>query len=88
VWCKFHFKCKQGIKNWMDEDATKLIGTDRESHQRDLFNAIDKGEFPKWTRQDPGDDPGQADQFRWNPFDLTKVWPHAEFPLIEVGEWN
>lgn len=86
VWCKFHFKSKQGIKNMTDEESAKTIGEDRESHQRDLFNAIAKGDFPKWrvcvqimTQQ-------QADGFRWNPFDLTKVWPQKEYPLIEVGE--
>lgn len=86
VWCKFHFKCRQGIENYMDDRAAAVIAADRESHQRDLFEAIERGEFPKWrvciqvmTQQ-------QAKTFRWNPFDLTKVWPHAEYPLIEVGE--
>ena len=49
VWCKFHFKTNQGIKNWMDDESAKVIGADRESHQRDLFHAIDKGDFPSWT---------------------------------------
>lgn len=85
VWCKFHFKTKQGIKNLTDEEAAKLIGEDRESHQRDLFNAISKGEFPQWRVCVQVMTDAQASAFRWNPFDLTKVWPHAEFPLIEVG---
>jgi catalase len=85
VWCKFHFKTLQGIKTLDDEEAARIIGQDRESHQRDLHESIARGDFPKWrfliqvmTRE-------QAGSFRWNPFDLTKVWPHAEFPLIEVG---
>ena len=85
VWCKFHFKTLQGIKTLDDDVAARIIGEDRESHQRDLHQSIARGDFPKWrfliqvmTRE-------QAGSFRWNPFDLTKVWPHAEFPLIEVG---
>jgi catalase len=85
VWCKFHFKTRQGIKTLMDEDAAQLIGHDRESHQRDLFEAIERGEFPKWTFHIQVMTPEQADAFPWNPFDLTKVWPHGDFPLIEVG---
>jgi catalase len=86
VWCKFHFKTKQGIRNMTDEEAAQTIGRDRESHQRDLFDAIARGEYPRWRvcvqimRQ------AQAESFRWNPFDLTKVWPHKEYPLIEIGE--
>jgi catalase len=86
VWCKFHFKNKQGIKNMTDEEAGKVIANDRESHQRDLFDAIAKGDFPKWRVCVQIMTQAQADSFRWNPFDLTKVWPHGEFPLIEVGE--
>lgn len=85
VWVKFHFKCKQGIKNIADADAAALIGNDRESHQRDLFQAIARGEFPQWRVCIQVMTQAQADAFRWNPFDLTKVWPHAEFPLIEIG---
>ena len=85
VWVKFHFKSQQGIKNLSDEDATTLIGQDRESHQRDLFNAIATGDFPKWTLCVQVMTQAQADSFRWNPFDLTKVWPQGAFPLIEVG---
>jgi catalase len=85
VWVKFHFKTKQGIKNIMDDEAAKMIGEDRETHQRDLFNAIAKGEFPQWRVCIQVMTQAQADSFRWNPFDLTKVWPHGEFPLIDVG---
>ena len=90
VWCKFHFKTNQGIQNWTDEKSTETIGQDRESHQRDLFNAIEKGDFPSWTLKVQIMTQQQAEEWSqrtgWNPFDLTKVWPHADFPLIEVGQ--
>lgn len=85
VWCKFHFRCLQGIENLGDEDSARLIGADRETHQRDLYGAIARGEFPRWKLCIQVMTEAQAVTFRWNPFDLTKVWPHAEFPLIEVG---
>jgi catalase len=85
VWCKFHFKTCQGIENLTDEISTRLIGQDRESHQRDLFESIEKGKYPQWTFYIQVMTDEEAKQFRWNPFDLTKVWPHADFPLIEVG---
>jgi catalase len=86
VWCKFHFKTRQGIKNYMDDEAGRLIASDRETHQRDLFTAIERGEFPKWRVCIQVMTEQQAKTFRWNPFDLTKVWPHKEYPLIDVGE--
>ncbi|MCA9276370.1 MAG: catalase [Phycisphaerales bacterium] len=90
VWCKFHFKTNQGIENWTDEKSTETIGQDRESHQRDLFNAIEKGDFPSWTLKVQVMTQAQAEEWSqrtgWNPFDLTKVWPHGDFPLIEVGQ--
>ncbi len=85
VWCKFHFKSMQGIRNMTDAESAKTIGEDRESHQRDLFGAIGRGEFPKWRVCVQIMTQAQADGFRWNPFDLTKVWPQGEYPLIEVG---
>ena len=86
IWCKFHFKTKQGVQNYMDDEAAKIIADDRESHQRDLYDAIEKGESPKWTFYIQVMTQEQAEAFPWNPFDLTKVWPHADYPLIEVGE--
>ncbi|HLO42381.1 MAG TPA: catalase [Phycisphaerales bacterium] len=86
VWVKFHFKTRQGIRNMTDDDAAKSIGADRETHQRDLFEAIERGEFPRWRVCIQVMTHAQAQTFRWNPFDLTKVWPHGEFPLIEIGE--
>ncbi len=85
VWCKFHFKTEQGIQNLTEEEAAALIAGDRESHQRDLYGAIERGEFPRWRCYVQVMTDEQAAAFRWNPFDLTKVWPHREFPLIEVG---
>ncbi|HIG75868.1 MAG TPA: catalase [Bacteroidetes bacterium] len=86
VWVKFHFKTDQGIECLTNEEAAALIAQDRESHQRDLWEAIDNGDFPSWTLYIQVMTQEQADEFKWNPFDLTKVWPHADYPLIEVGK--
>ncbi|KGT80345.1 catalase [Bradyrhizobium japonicum] len=85
VWVKFHFRTQQGIANLTDTEATDLVGQDRESHGRDLFEAIERGDFPRWTLFIQVMTEAQAKAFRFNPFDLTKVWPKAEYPLIEVG---
>ena len=85
TWVKFHFKTKQGIKCMTDAESAELIGRDRESHQRDLFESIERGEFPQWRFCIQVMTDQQARDFKWNPFDLTKVWPHGDFPLIEVG---
>ncbi len=84
-WVKFHFKTMQGIKTLTDEEAEKIIATDRESHQRDLFASIEKGDCPKWTLFVQIMPEKDAEKTSYNPFDLTKVWPHGEYPLIEVG---
>jgi catalase len=84
-WVKFHFKSMQGIETLTDGEAETLIGQDRESHQRDLFHAIERGEFPKWKVCVQIMPEADADKTSYNPFDLTKVWPHKEFPLIDVG---
>ncbi|MCQ1574630.1 catalase [Neorhizobium galegae] len=86
VWVKFHFRCQQAIENLTDQQAESLIGSDRESHQRDLYGAIETSDFPRWTLCVQIMSEEQARMHRHNPFDLTKVWPHAEYPLIEVGE--
>ena len=86
VWVKFHFKTCQGIKNLTDAEAEALIGKDRESHQRDLFNSIEKGDYPKWILSIQVMTEEQADTMPYNPFDVTKVWSKKQFPLIEVGE--
>jgi len=84
-WVKFHFRCQQGIENLSDAEAATLIGGDRESHQRDLFNSIENGDFPRWTLCIQVMTEAQAKTHKHNPFDLTKVWPHGDYPLIEVG---
>ena len=86
VWCKFHFKTQQGIKNLTDEEAEAINGKDRESAGHDLFDAILRGDYPKWTMYVQIMTEEQAKNHYENPFDITKIWRHAEFPLIEVGE--
>ncbi|XP_073973241.1 catalase [Rhodnius prolixus] len=84
--CKFHYKTDQGIKNLSSEQAADLCGKDPDYSIRDLYNAIAKNKFPSWTWYLQIMTKEQAEKFRWNPFDLTKVWPHGEFPLIPVGK--
>ncbi|MBU0702650.1 MAG: catalase [Chloroflexi bacterium] len=84
-WTKFHFKTQQGIQNMMQEEADRLAGTDPDYHTRQLFEAIARGEYPKWTLSVQIMPEAEAETYRWNPFDLTKVWPHGDYPLIEVG---
>ncbi|MEA4854157.1 MAG: catalase [Christensenella sp.] len=85
VWCKFHWRTQQGIQNLTDEEAEELVGKDRESHGRDLFESIEKGDFPRWTLYVQIMTEQQAKEHYENPFDITKVWPHKEYPLHEVG---
>lgn len=85
VWVKFHIRTQQGIENLTNEEAREIIGRDRESHQRDLFDAIEKGDYPRWTMMIQVMTEEQAKQCPFNPFDLTKVWPKGDYPLIEVG---
>jgi len=84
-WVKFHFTTQQGIVNLTDEEAAALIAKDRESSQRDLYEAIERGEYPRWTLKVQLMTEQQAGQATFNPFDLTKVWPHKDYPLHEVG---
>lgn len=85
IWVKFHLETMQGIKNLTDQEAEALVGKDRESHQKDLFEAIEKGDFPRWKFRVQLMTEEQAATYRINPFDLTKVWSRKEFPLHEVG---
>ncbi len=85
VWVKFHFVTQQGIKNLSDEEAAAIVANDRESHQRDLYEAIERGDFPRWTMYVQIMTEEEANKMPYNPFDLTKVWYKKEFPLIEVG---
>ncbi|WP_271272036.1 catalase [Aliamphritea hakodatensis] len=84
-WVKFHFKTCQGIKNLTDEEAAQVIGQDRESHQRDLYETIESGDYPAWIMYIQVMTEAQAERSPFNPFDLTKIWPKGEYPLIEVG---
>lgn len=86
IWVKFHFKTNQGIEYLTDVEAQELIGRDRESHQRDLFQRLENGDFPSWTMKIQVMTDEQAQECPFNPFDLTKIWPHADYPLIEVGQ--
>ena len=87
-WVKMHFITQQGIEDLTDAQASVLVGKDRESHQRDLYTAIENGEFPKWKMYVQVMPEADADTYRIHPFDLTKVWPKSDYPLIEVGEFE
>lgn len=84
-WVKFHLKSRQGIRNLTDQEAEAMVGQDRETHQRDLYDSIDRGEFPAWVMYIQVMPEQEAAICSYNPFDLTKVWPHGDYPLIEVG---
>lgn len=84
-WVKFHFRSLQGVANLTDAQAAELVARDRESAQRDLFEKIEAGELPAWRFCIQVMPEAQAATYRYNPFDITKVWPHADYPLIEVG---
>jgi len=85
-WVKFHFKTQQGHAHYTNAEAETLIGKTSESYQEDLVNAIGGGDFPKWTLYIQVMPEADAGKQAYNPFDLTKVWPHGDYPLIEVGE--
>lgn len=87
TWVKFHFRSQQGIQNLTDQEAEKVISMDRESHQRDLYEAIEKKEFPKWKMYIQTMTEEQAREMENNPFDLTKMWLKKDFPFTEVGEF-
>jgi catalase len=84
-WVKFHFKSMQGIRNLANAEAARMVGEDRETHQRDLFRAIERGDYPRWRLMVQVMPTADAERTPYNPFDLTKVWPHRDYPLIEVG---
>ncbi len=85
VWVKFHFITAQGIKNFTSQDSSDMRGIDPDHAQRDLVDAIEREDFPKWHMKIQVMTQEQAKSFKWNPFDLTKVWPHGDFPMIDVG---
>ena len=84
-WVKYHFKTDQGIDFLTQAEADRLAGEDGDYHTRDLFEAIERGEHPSWTLKVQIMPFKEAETYRFNPFDLTKVWPHGDYPLIEVG---
>jgi catalase len=88
VWVKFHFMTQTGIKNFTGAEANEFRGVDPDHAQRDLVEAIDRKEFPKWDMKIQVMTNEQAKAFPFNPFDLTKVWPHSDFPLIDVGTFE
>ena len=84
-WVKYHFKTDQGVDFLTQEEADRMAGIDGDAHQRDLYNSIEEGNFPSWTLKMQIMPFEEAKTYRFNPFDLTKVWPHGDYPLIEVG---
>ncbi|WP_235925326.1 catalase [Streptococcus catagoni] len=88
VWVKFFFRSQQGIQNYTDQEAEMVVAKDREASQRDLYEAIEKGMYPKWKMYIQVMTEDEAKQLPYNPFDLTKVWYKEDFPLIEVGEFE
>ncbi|WP_024443049.1 MULTISPECIES: catalase [unclassified Mycobacterium] len=85
-WVKYHFISDQGVDFLTQEEADRLAGVDADFHQRDLYEAIERGEYPSWTLKMQIMPFEEAKTYRYNPFDLTKVWPHADYPLIDVGK--
>ena len=87
-WVKFHFKTQQGHKHYTNEEAAKAIGESRETYQEALYGAIKKGDYPKWNFYIQVMPEKEAEKVPYNPFDITKVWPHGDYPLIKVGEFE
>ncbi len=85
VWVKFHWRCEQEIKNFTGQEATAMKGKDPDNATRDLYNSIEKGEYPAWTLEVQIMTPEQAERYRFDPFDVTKVWYNKDFPRIPVG---
>jgi catalase len=84
-WVQYHFKTEQGIVNFTGEEADRMRGIDPDCATRDLYEAIERGDYPAWQLKVQIMSPEQAKDYRFDPFDITKVWPHADFPLIDVG---
>jgi catalase len=85
VWVKYHFKTNQGVQCLTQEEGDRLAGVDPDCCMRDLYEAIERGEFPSWALKVQIMPFADAKTYRFNPFDVTKVWPHADYPLIDVG---
>ncbi|GAB2651813.1 catalase [Nocardia goodfellowii] len=87
-WVKYHFKTDQGIEYLTQAEADHLAGTSPDHHRKDLYEAIERGDFPSWTLKVQVMPVAEAESYRFNPFDLTKVWSQQDYPLIEVGRWT
>lgn len=87
-WVKYHFHTQQGMEFFTNAEAATLAGDDADFHRRDLFEAIARGECPSWRLSVQVMPYAEAADYRFNPFDLTKVWPHADYPLIPVGTYT
>ena len=85
-WVKYHFRTRQGIKNFTREEAAQMAASDPDHSTRDLFDSIDRGDFPAWSVSVQIMPEADAATYHVNPFDVTKVWPHADYPLIEFAE--
>ena len=84
-WVKYHFKTDQGIENFTEEEGQEMAAQDPDFHRMDLWSSIDSGDYPSWTLKMQVMPFEEADDYHYNPFDLTKIWPHEDYPLIEVG---
>lgn len=84
-WVKFHYKTDQGIENLDPEAASRLAGENPNYHREDLWQSIEDGDYPTWTLHAQIMPEEEAEDYHINPFDLTRVWPHDDYPLIEVG---
>jgi catalase len=85
-WVKYHFHTRQGMAFFSNDEASAMAGRDADFHRRDLFDAIARGEHPRWLLSIQAMPYAEARTYRFNPFDLTKTWPHRDYPLIPVGE--
>ena len=83
---KLHFRTNQGIKNLSNDESVRLSGENPNLHTVDLYQSIEKGDFPSWTLYIQVMSPEDAEKYRWNIFDMTKVWPHQDYPLQPVGK--
>lgn len=84
-YAKIHVKSEQGIQNFDREEATRLAGENPDYMIQDMFEAIERGDYPVWKVYVQLMSPEEAEKYRWNIFDMTKVWPHRDFPLQEIG---
>jgi catalase len=84
-WVKYHFKTDQGIEFFTQDEGDQMASADTDYHQRDLYDHIESGDYPSWTLKVQIMPFEEAKTYRFNPFDLTKVWPHSDYPLIDVG---